>query len=297
MRRKSIIALGLVLAVAVSCGQAPKSIQVKNYTYADSTAYSHVSMDVDLPSGAGAVGDRITGKLLEVTDDIMSRISSYEDERFFPSFDGDKKDVEAFLKYYLKQASGVIGKQSDEDVKERAESIKENENIPEEEKADLLANPPTWGYDFSLKRVGEGDAYVVFQSEDYIYMGGAHGGVVGQGALTFDKKDGSLVENIIDRSKVSEIQPLLLKGVVSYFADAGFQVEEDKVKDYLSLDGDLIPLPDWEPYPSEQGLVFTYQQYEIASYAAGMPSFTVPFSEAAPFMTPEGKNLIRSGSR
>ena len=297
--KKDIIILSMALAAMVmaSCGRAPKSLQVKNFTYADSTTYSHLSMDVDLPSEAGTVGDRITGKLLEVTDDILSRISSYENERFFPPFEGDKKDIEAFLRYYLKQASGVIGKQSDEDAKERAESIMENENIPEDEKADLLAHTPTWAYDFSLKKISEDDRYVVFLSEDYINMGGAHGGVVGKGAITFDKKDGSHVEHIVDRSKVADIQPLLIKGIMSYFADAGFPVEEDKVRDYLSLDGDLIPLPQWEPYPSEKGLVFVYQQYEIASYAAGMPSFTVPFPDAAPFLTPEGINLIGIGKR
>ncbi len=292
--RKVFIVLNVALAAvaAVSCGQAPKNLQVKNYTYADSTAYSHIAMDVDLPSGSGTAEAKITGELLKVTDDILSRITSYEEERFFPPFDGDKKDVEAFLKYYLKQASGVIGSQSDEDVKERTESIKENENIPEEEKAELLAHTPTWVYDFSLKKIGEGDSYVVFQSQDYINMGGAHGGVIGKGGLTFNKKNGERVEHLIDRDKEADIQPLLVKGVISYFADAGFEVEEEKIGEYISLDGDLIPLPKWEPYPSEKGLVFTYQQYEIASYAAGMPSFTVSFSDAAPFMTPECKKLL-----
>ena len=152
--KKSIIVLGVTLSVMVvalaSCGRTPKSLQVENYTRADSTAYSHISMDVDLPSGAGAVGDRITGKLLEVVDDILSRITSYEDERFFPPFGGDRKDVEAFLTYYLCQASGVIGRQSDADVKARRESIMEIEDMTDEEKAELLSHNPVWGYDFSL---------------------------------------------------------------------------------------------------------------------------------------------------
>ena len=291
--RKGIITAAVSAAlVTASCSEAPKSFQTRNYTYADSTAYSRVSMDVDLPAASGPAEARITETLFEVTDDVLSRITSYEEERFFTPYDGDRKDVEAFLTYYLKQASGVIGRQSDEDVKDRRESIMENENIPEEEKAELLAHTPTWVYDFSLKKISEGDRHVVFQSEDYINMGGAHGGVVGKGCLTFSKKDGSQVEHLIDRSKVVDIQPLLVKGIISYFADAGLEVDEDKVREYISLDDDLIPLPKWEPYPSENGLVFTYQQYEIASYAAGMPSFTIPFSEAAPFMTPECKKIL-----
>ena len=57
-----------------------------------------------------------------------------------------------------------------------------------------------WGYDFSLKKIGEGERYVVFQSEDYVYLGGAHGGVTGKGCLTFDKENGSYAEHIVDRS-------------------------------------------------------------------------------------------------
>jgi hypothetical protein len=37
--------------------------------------------------------------------------------------------------------------------------------------------------------------------------------------------------------------------------------------------------------------VFTYQQYEIASYAEGMPSFVVPYPDIEPFLTPEAKAL------
>ena len=35
--------------------------------------------------------------------------------------------------------------------------------------------------------------------------------------------------------------------------------------------------------------MLTYQQYEIAAYAAGMPSFTLSYEEAASFLLPEAK--------
>ena len=38
--------------------------------------------------------------------------------------------------------------------------------------------------------------------------------------------------------------------------------------------------------------MFTYQQYEIASYAAGMPEFTIPFEDLFPYLTPEAKALV-----
>ena len=59
------------------------------------------------------------------------------------------------------------------------------------------------------------------------------------------------------------------------------------------IDGDIIPLPSWNPYPDGKGgLVFTYQQYEIASYAEGMPSFTIPVKEVVAFLSEDARRLL-----
>ena len=63
------------------------------------------------------------------------------------------------------------------------------------------------------------------------------------------------------------------------------------IKEML-LDGDLIPLPTWQPFPSKDGLVFTYQQYEIAPYAAGMPAFTIPYEDIAPYVLVEVRPIL-----
>lgn len=36
---------------------------------------------------------------------------------------------------------------------------------------------------------------------------------------------------------------------------------------------------------TDDGLMFTYSPYEIASYAAGMPEFTIPYAELKPYFT------------
>ena len=64
------------------------------------------------------------------------------------------------------------------------------------------------------------------------------------------------------------------------------------LNDFLLLDGDLIPLPSWQPFPSKDGLVFTYQQYEIAPYAAGMPAFTIPYEDIAPYVLVEVRPIL-----
>ncbi|MBO6068986.1 MAG: DUF3298 domain-containing protein, partial [Bacteroidales bacterium] len=62
--------------------------------------------------------------------------------------------------------------------------------------------------------------------------------------------------------------------------------------EYLFLDGDTIPFPVWTPSPTEDGLCFTYQQYEIAAYAMGMPSFVIPYDKVKPYLTPEALDLL-----
>ena len=160
------------------------------------------------------------------------------------------------------------------------------------QKEEILARMPGWEYDFSLSKIDDNGTYAVFLSQDYVYMGGAHGGVTGAGCLTFDKRDGSRIEAFLDPDCVEDIQPLLREGLVSYFSDFEIDITEDNLQEFLLLDGDLIPLPAWQPYPSEDGLVFTYQQYEIAPYAAGMPSFVLPLEGVAPYLTNQARSLL-----
>ena len=70
------------------------------------------------------------------------------------------------------------------------------------------------------------------------------------------------------------------------------EVTPEELDNYLFLETGVVPFPAWTPYPSEDGLVFTYQQYEIAAYAAGMPEFTIPFADLLQYLTPEAKALV-----
>ena len=46
-------------------------------------------------------------------------------------------------------------------------------------------------------------------------------------------------------------------------------------------------MPATSPYFTADGIVFTYQQYEIAPYAAGQPSFTLSYKDVASYLTKE----------
>ena len=292
---KTIFAIGLAILAAVACRPSGgKDLKTGTTEWADSTRSAHLTLKVELPvTGQGAAADRIRTALVEVMDQQLSHIGSYEEDRLFPAFEGDAAQTDALLAYYRTRALETIDKFAQKDMDERYKVINEDEDLSDEEKQEILSHFAGWEYGFNLLKARETDKYVVFQSQDYVYLGGAHGGVTGRGGLTFGKKDGALVDKMLDPACLDAIQPLLRKGLTQYFAaDGEMEITQEELDNYLFLESGVVPFPAWTPYPSEEGLVFTYQQYEIASYAAGMPEFTVPYEDLLPYLTPEAKALL-----
>ena len=291
---RKIFAVGLAVLAAAACRPSGgKDLQTETVNYEDSTAHADLSIQAELPvAGQGAAADRIRASLVDVMDGQLSHIGSYEEERLFPPYEGSTDKTDLLLEYYRGKALESIGKQAQEDYDERVNSIEENDGLTDGQRKEILDEMPGWEYDFSLLKDRETDRYVVFLSQDYVYLGGAHGGVVGRGGLTFDKKEGALVEKMVDSANLDAVQPLLRKGLSQYFSDNEMEVAPEELDNILFLETGVIPFPAWTPYPSEEGLVFTYQQYEIAAYAAGMPEFTVPYADILPYLTPEAKALL-----
>ena len=93
-----------------------------------------------------------------------------------------------------------------------------------------------------------------------------------------------------------KLQAMLKEGVRSYFAEFSEDpLTEEELSEQLNGVDDInkIPLPQYAPYFSERGLEFIYQQYEIASYAVGMPSFCIPYDKVLPYLTKEAAELIK----
>ena len=289
---KSILVMGLAALAVMACKRS-SSFETEIFNYEETTDHAELGIEAELPlPGQGAAAERIRTRLIEVVDEQLSHVGSYEEDRLFPAYEGEANGNEALMSYYRDKALEVLGRLSQEDYDERVESIEENDGLSDEERAEILAEMPGWGYSFSLKKDRETERYVVFLSEDYVYMGGAHGGVVGRGPLTFDKKDGRQVEEFFEPSSLEAMQPLLRKGLVDYFAENDYEVTPEGLDDILMLDAGFVPFPAWAPFPSDKGMVFTYQQYEIAAYAAGMPNFTLPYEDVLPYLTPEAKALL-----
>ena len=291
MKTLHILLAAATLAACLSCSKS-HSLQTEVRDYADSTAHAYLTMHAELPVPADAASKAIRKSLIVVMDSQLSQIAPGEPQRYFPPFEGNADDTEALLGYYKDQTLAQIGKLSQDDADEREGYIREDEELSEEQKAEILSNIPSWGYDFKLEKIIDTTAYVVFQSLNYIYMGGAHGGVTGEGFLTFAKKTGQPIEAMLAPGCTADIQPLLVKGLLGYYAECDVKMSEEELKEHLQLEGDLIPLPAWTPYPTADGLHFVYQQYEIASYADGMPSFTLPVDDVQAWLTPEARAIL-----
>lgn len=296
MRMKNFFgtAAGVVLCLvfAASCRQGNRPLMMESFHYEDSTEHVSLSMKVELPADAGQAAKAIRARLQMDMDEYLSRVTSYEGDRLFDPFAGDKGNTQAFVTYYGSSLLAALGKNAKDDADERVAYIQEDPSFTEEDKAEFIAGIPDWEYDFTFSKVEETPGYVVFRSQDYTYLGGAHGGVGGDGWRTFRKKDGSLVEHLVDRTRENDMQPLLIAGLLRYYKEMDVEMTEEELLDNLMIDQRHIPLPVWEPYPTAEGLLFTYHQYEIASYAEGMPSFVVPYDEIDPYLTPEAKQLL-----
>ena len=286
-----IVAAAAALLALTGCNNS-KVLKTEQFSFDDSAKYADITVNAELPTSTKGAAGKIREGLIDIMDGQLAFIGSYEGERLFDPFDGDKSDNAAIVDYYRRKAIDVLDSNAAEDYQEREKYVMEDEDMTDEQKKEVLDNFPRWEYDFTLDKQYETDRYVVFNSTDYVYLGGAHGGVTGQGSPTFDKKSGNRINEFLRKDALEDMQSLLTAGLVQYFNDNDDTVNAGNVRDYLFLDDESIPFPVWTPHPTEEGLCFVYQQYEIAAYAMGMPSFTIPYDAVKPYLTPEALDLL-----
>ena len=116
--------------------------------------------------------------------------------------------------------------------------------------------------------------------------------------VTFDKKSGVRLRNILNADCEKVLQPLLKEKVENYLKQTvssdDREMSEAELKDLMDglfLEDGVIPLPGNGLYLSPEGVVFSYGQYEISAYAVGMPTFTVPYEKIGKYLSPEARRL------
>lgn len=287
-----LLASTLTLA---SC-QMPKKPQpvqdLKVAQYADSNEFAVLKMSADLPFGNDDVSRKIRDSLFDVIQSQLNSIPQENGDSSLRAFKGRDNDGEKFMKYYGDQVFRCLVKNAEKQNTFRKKTIAADKSLSKQEKRNMTEKVMQWNYEMSIKKIGESDRYVVYLSQDYEYFGGAHGAITGVGPMTFSLKDGRCITKFIKDDSVEKMQPILREGLKSYFAEEGQTFTDEDLKDKIWFKDKPIPMPTLNAYPSDSGLVLTYRQYEVASYADGMPTFTVPYSKIKPFLTDEAKKLL-----
>lgn len=246
-----------------------------------------VKVSIDWPTGSNQ--QLVNGIRQYICEELSSSIDQ-ESKPEVKVFDDGKTAVEATVKRQYDDLAGMW----------------------KESKENGMPMDMTYSYFLHVFKMEETERYITYLSKSEGFLGGAHGYATATG-ITFSKKDGRRIgyqteynrekdtfemkyQTLFNNPKADGLAQLIKEGVRSYFQE--FDTEEttdEQLKDMLIGVDDInkIPLPVNSPLFTKEGLSFTYQQYEIAPYAAGMINFDIPYEKVKPFLTEEATDLIK----
>lgn len=149
------------------------------------------------------------------------------------------------------------------------------------------------GYEYQINFTPnfKSDSLLTYEYSTYSYQGGAHGNAVVR-AATFVVPAGKRLtyENIFLPGTFREVIAMVRNGLWEQY----FKPSVDRkgasattLKSSLLIEPDDMELPICGPQFGAEGITFTYGQYEIAPYAAGMPSCTLPYTALRPLLRSE----------
>lgn len=284
--RFTLVAAGMALMALAGCtsrvaksGTAAAeqdSVQQTAAFATDSIAYCEqkdstlkCSVVVDYPSGDDSlsVGVRryVAGELARLFLPTMQ-----EEEEPAAVFKGTKEDGKALVDFYGKLNFGYLKSQYAE--------------LKDLGIAGL-------SYDLSIRKTGETDRYLTYETSCYVFLGGAHGSAVCY-PVNIVRSTGKVLAATVDTLKQKALQPILRRGVKEYISKAeNRKIKDRDLQNMLFVEHGIIPLPATVPVLTPEGLRFVYQQYEIGPYALGMVEFTVPYADVKSCLTPEAAEL------
>ena len=284
--RFTLVAAGMALMAFAGCKSGPAksgtaaaeqdSVQQTAAFATDSIAYCEqkdstlkCSVVVDYPSGDDSlsVGVRryVAGELARLFLPTMQ-----EEDEPAAVFKGAKEDGKALVDFYGKLNFGYLKSQYAE--------------LKDFGIAGL-------SYDLSIRKTGETDRYLTYETSCYVFLGGAHGSAVCY-PVNIVRSTGRVLAATVDTLKQKALQPILRRGVKEYISKAeNRKIKDRDLQNMLFVEHGIIPLPTTMPVLTPEGLRFVYQQYEIGPYALGMVEFTVPYADVKSCLTKEAAEL------
>ncbi len=298
MKRTVYLTCGTLLAAMLLCNTGCKStekaaasenapaVQMEADTLVTAPAFTYITLqdstiecfyEVDYPRQSGRLA---TGVKQFIADKLaaiyLPHANEDEARKDYPLFQGDVQQCDSLVRHYAEGTKRYFAA------------------LQRDIMAEGLGNDwiPHFLSHVKLKKREETPTYVTYSMGHEVYLGGAHGSYY-YTETAISKRTCRPLAQTVDTTKVMQMQPLLRKGIVSYLTDCGIEKAETDYKDYLFLPDDgHFPLPVNAPCPTKDGMAFVYQQYEIASYAVGLVSFTVPYADIMPYLCEEMKSLL-----
>lgn len=192
-------------------------------------------------------------------------VGEWLDEQLGGYYTGDMKDIQTLVDFYGKAWADTLHQEAQEVRKEA-----------------VLA------YEAEMEKVYETDNIVTYRLQTYINLGGAHPSSSETGA-TFRKSDGKRLTWDIVRQDRDYLFMDVKKDILKQYFECSTDNELEKIISNIFE----IPNPKTPPYFTAEGITLIYQQYEIAGYAAGLPSGIIPYKTLKPLMTEQAKQLLK----
>lgn len=212
-----------------------------------------------------------TEQTIEKTQNAMITIN-------YPKAEGDdaiadriNKTIENFLANEINMSEKLDSKLSlDEAVKGFDDEFKSF-------KEDFSDSAQQWEVSVESEVNYETDSFICITVNSYLDTGGAHGNSRVT-FLNFDKKTGNLLKRYDILKDETDFKAI----VKPYFDKATKPLSDDEAVQDMFF-GEDFQLPENIGF-NAKGVILLYNVYEIATYAQGVTEFTIPYSEAKPFL-------------
>lgn len=147
-------------------------------------------------------------------------------------------------------------------------------------------------FSYSFGPVYQTDKLLTYSFSGYCYLGGAHGSSVGDGQ-TFVLSSGLRLtaRNMFRPGTYATLTAYLRKALWDQYFKAEAE-PGNTLSDILLIRPEGLELPATAPQFGPDGLIFVYQQYEIAPYVYGMPSCVLPYKVVKPLLRPDVAELL-----
>lgn len=248
------------------------SFNFEAYRYYRSSEDAEIELKADFPTCSSIVADSVR---------------QYIHEIFGGQYRCSYKEAQDILNYYGENNFRDLEKEHQETVG-NIEYDDNNEN----EDTYMMSAYKLWKY-FKVDCIE--NRFVTYKVESFYWTGGIHEMGYEYG-VTFNRTNGKRVNySYFSNLESSSFKKLLKEGLRMYFLKNEWEASTDEeLAECLQNVDDIndIPLPSAKPYFTPKGVCFKYGSYEVACFAAGYPSFILPYDEAWQYMTEEAIELI-----